>query len=149
MRNALLLLTGLILTIVFLIFCTPIYEWLYFEQAFSQTMYDNNMYLIIAIITVIIVWGFAALFYYFINSVRFARWYNWLLILVIAALISSIVTYYYLDYNFIEAGYDESISVQLTNFTIINLAVTIVLFIIVSFSIRWWSGNCRHTPVPE
>ena len=25
----------------------------------------------------------------------------------------------------------------------------IVLFVIASFAMRWWSSNCRHTPIPE
>jgi len=24
-----------------------------------------------------------------------------------------------------------------------------VLYIIASYSMRWWSSNCRHTPLPQ
>jgi hypothetical protein len=105
------------------------------------------MYLVVAIITVAVAWGFAAIYYYLINSVRFSRWYHWLLALAATVFCAPTVTFIYPNSDFSETGFD--FSDQLVNFSIVNLAVTAVLFVIASYSIRWWSSNCRHTPIPE
>ena len=34
-------------------------------------------------------------------------------------------------------------------FEFVNILWTALLFIVASFSIRWWSSNCRHTPIPQ
>lgn len=44
-------------------------------------MYNENLYLVVAVITAAVAWGGAALFYYVVNSVSFSRWYHWLLTL--------------------------------------------------------------------
>ena len=28
-------------------------------------------------------------------------------------------------------------------------SVAAVTFVIASYSMRWWSSNCRHTPIPQ
>jgi hypothetical protein len=48
---------------------------------------------------------------------------------------------------FTAEGYD--FTGQLGSFCVIDLAVEAVLFIVASFAMRWWSTNCRHTPIPE
>ena len=105
------------------------------------------MYLIVAIVTAIIAWVVAAIYYYAINSVSFARWYHWLIFLGIAVLFAPTVDFVYPNSAFSE--YDYEFTTQLIHFSLLNIVVEAVLFIIASYSIRWWSSNCRHTPIPQ
>ena len=146
-KNLILLIAGLVITLVFLIFSTKIFESLYYEREFSNEMYNQNLYFVVAIVTAIIAWASAGIFYYAINSVSFSRWYHWLVVLGVAVVLSAVINYIYPNNIFTSDGFD--FSAQLFSFCIVNLAVEVVLFIIASFSMRWWSSNCRHTPIPE
>lgn len=147
MKNFGLLITGVVLTILFLLFSTQIYEILYYSQNFSNWMYNNSMYLVIAIVTVLVSWGIAFIYYYLINSVRFDRWYHWLLMLLASILLAPCVDIAYSNSSSSAIGTD--FSSDILNFAIINILVTAIFFIIASFSIRWWSYNCNHTPIPQ
>ena len=146
-KNLILLIAGLVITLVFLIFSTKIFESLYYEREFSNEMYNQNLYFVVAIVTAIIAWASAGIFYYAINSVSFSRWYHWLVVLGVAVVLSAVINYIYPNNIFTRDGFD--FSAQLFSFCIVNLAVEAVLFIVASFSMRWWSSNCRHTPIPE
>lgn len=147
MKNAIFLVTGLVITVLYIVFSMQIYELLYYETEFSQAMYDENMYLAVALITAIVAWAAAAIYYYGINSVSFARWYHWLAVLGVTAVLAPTVDFVYPDSVFTE--YDYEYTVQLMHFSLLNIMVEAVLFIIASYSIRWWSSNCRHTPIPQ
>ena len=84
MKNSILLITGAVITLLFIVLNTLIFEALYYERQFSDEMYNQNLYFVVAIVTVIFAWGLAAVFYYVINSVRFSRWWHWLAVLGVA-----------------------------------------------------------------
>ncbi|MGI6232787.1 MAG: hypothetical protein ACOYJF_08050 [Prevotella sp.] len=147
MKNYLLLILGVVITLLFLLFPSSVFEAGYYEREFSNEMYNENLYLIVAVITVAVAWGMAALFYYVINSVSFSRWYHWLIMLAVASLLAPVITYGHSSSTFDSLGYD--FSSQLFSFCIVDFVLTALLFIIASFSLRWWSRNCRHTPIPE
>ncbi|MFZ1236094.1 MAG: hypothetical protein WAR39_03690 [Prevotella sp.] len=146
-KNTILLITGAVLTLLFIIFSTPLFESLFYEREFSNEMYSANLYLIVAIVTVLVAWSFAGIYYYVINSVSFSRWYHWLMVLVTAMILGPVINYIYPNNIFSADGLD--FSAQLFSFCMVDVIVEAVLFIIASFSIRWWSSNCRHTPIPE
>lgn len=147
MKNAILLIAGIVLTLLFIIFPSQIFETGYYSNDFSNDMYDQGLYIITAIITAAIAWSLALVYYYVINSVSFSRWYHWLIMLAVAAVLSPIVCYAYPNSVFDSLGYDYT--AQLVSFSIVDCVITVILFIIASFSVRWWSSNCRHTPIPE
>lgn len=147
MKHSILLIAGILLTVLFLIFSTPLFESLYYEREFSNEMYNQNLYLTVAIVTAVVAWSLAGIYYYVINSVSFSRWYHWLLMLAGAAVLAPVINYTYPDSIFSDLGYD--FGAQLFSFCMVNLMITAVLFVIASFSVRWWSSNCRHTPIPE
>ena len=151
MKHLVYLITGIVLTIVFFVLATGsafnIYERLYYSQGFNDALYNHNMYPTMALISIAITWGAAAIYYYAINSVKFDRWYHWLAVAAIVTLLVPIACYAYNDAVFASAGLGyigESIVFQLQ-----NLLWTPLLFVIASFSMRWWSSNCRHTPFPQ
>ena len=136
---------GVLLTLAYIFTATSIYDALPFEPDFLNEMYYK--YINIAVSTALTCWIVAAIYYYVINSVRFSRWYHWLLMLLVAVIVAPSISFYYPYAEFSEEGKDYVR--QLLTFNLINVCITIVLFIVASFSIRWWSTNCRHTPLPE
>lgn len=147
MKQSILLIGGAILTLLFILFAAPVFEALYSEREFSNEMYNQGIYLPVSIILALTAWGAAGVFYYVINSVRFSRWYHWLLLLVAVAILTPLATNAYADGIFTDDGY--SFSHQLTSFGMISALIEAALFTVASFAMRWWSSNCRHTPFPE
>lgn len=146
-KNTILLISGIVITLLYIIFSASIVEQLYYEREFSNEMYNMNLYFMNAVITSVMVWALAGLYYYVINSVSFSRWYHWLVMAAVAAVAAPITNTAISSSRFTEQGLDYGS--QLMSLSIINMAIAFVLFVIVSFSIRWWSSNCRHTPIPE
>ena len=147
MRQLILLFTGIILTILFMAFATDLFEMFYYEMQFSNEMYNNGLYFVASLSTAIIAWLCAAIFYYGINSVSFSRWYHWLVMLVIAGIIVTAINVPYLESVFSDNGID--FSKELAVFAVVNIIIECIIYTIASFSMRWWSTNCRHTPIPE
>ena len=147
MKNTILLIAGIALTLAFILAASPAYEALYYERAFSNEMYNNSLYLVVALITAAVAWAAAGTFYYLINSVRFSRWYHWLIVLAVACVAAPVIVYAYADGVFSDLGLN--FSAQLGGFCGVEVLVEALLFIVASFAIRWWSSNCRHTPIPE
>lgn len=147
MKHTILLIAGVVITLLFMLLSASIFEALYYEREFSNEMYNQGLYMTVAIVTAAVAWGLAALYYYVINSVSFSRWYHWLIVLVVASGTAAVIDYVYSNSIFSEEGFD--FSGQLFSFCIVNFILEAILFIVTSFSIRWWSSNCRHTPIPE
>ena len=146
-KNIILLIAGIILSVLFIAFSTPLMESLYYEREFSMDFYNQSLYGLVATIDVAIAWAFAGLFYYVINSVSFSRWYHWLIMLALAAFLSAVAGYVYPNSLFVEQGLDYS--VQLFRFALVNALLAAIVMVVASFAMRWWSSNCRHTPIPE
>ena len=89
----------------------------------------------------------AAIYYYVVNSVSFSRWFHWLIVLGVASVAAPVTSFVICNNAFTAEGYD--FSAQLGGFCVVDLAVEAVLFVVASFAMRWWSSNCRHTPIPE
>ena len=142
-----LLVLGALLSLLFVVFAAQVFEMLYYEREFSNEMFNQGHYTTIGLLVTGVAWALSAVFYYAVNSVSFSRWYHWLIVLAVAAAIVIIVSYIWLDGQFATDGLD--FSGQLFNFVLITMLVEVVAFTIASFSMRWWSSNCRHTPLPE
>lgn len=147
MKNSILLIAGAVVSLLFLLLNTAIFEALYYERQFSNEMYNQNLYFVVAVVTVLVAWVLAAVFYYVINSVRFSRWWHWLCVLGAACVVAPVTCFVLCNNSLSAEGYD--FSAQLFSFCVVDLAVEAVLFVIASFAMRWWSSNCRHTPIPE
>lgn len=144
-RNFILLGIGVVITLLFIILSEKIFEAVYYQGSFSDTMHNNSAYTKIAGIIFVMTWGGAALYYYIINSVRFDRWYHWLATGAATTLLTAVAGYFATK-GFLPEYEDHG---EIFGFTIYVLLFAAVMFIIASFSIRWWSSNCRHTPIPQ
>lgn len=147
MKNKILLLLGVIVTAVVLIVPDHLFEALYFDNEFSNEMYNSHLYLDTALIAAATAWVLAAAYYYLINSVSFSRWYHWLIVLAVAAVVCPTAVYLHVTSVMEEMQLDFSL--QAFRFALTVALVEVVLFVAASFAIRWWSTNCRHTPFPE
>ena len=146
-KKAIYLAIGVIATLIFMIFRVEIFEALYTAPGFSDEMYNHNVYTLIACIDMAVSWCTAAQFYYTINSVKFSRWYHWLAVLALVTLLTPIACYLVNNSIFQEnnLGYGG----DALSFELMNMLIVAVLFTTASFSMRWWSSNCRHTPFPQ
>lgn len=147
-KNTIFLIAGAVATLLFLLLSGTLLDAVFAGQMeFANEMYNENLYTMTALFSAAIAWGLAAVFYYVINSVSFSRWYHWLAVLGVAAVASAVVTYIYCNGVFDTYGVD--FSNELLGYAMLQVAIGAVLFTIASFSMRWWSSNCRHTPIPE
>ena len=139
------LVIGAIVTVLFWIFRVELYEAVYQVNGFSDFMFNNGAYGTVAAITIAMAWGGATIYYYVINSVKFDRWYHWLAMLGIVSVLTPVVCFIVVD-RLLE-GMDYATAAF--TFELYNVLFTALTFVIASFSMRWWSSNCRHTPIPQ
>lgn len=147
MKNSFLLAIGLIVTAAAIALSDTLFEALYFDNEFSNEMYNSHLYFTNILIVAITAWGLAAIYYYIINSVSFSRWYHWLMVLAAAFVICPIASYFHITGTMEEM--QLNFEHQAFHFILTEAFVEAAMFVIASFSIRWWSSNCRHTPFPE
>ncbi len=146
-KKGLYLVLGIVATVAFGVFSSHIYELMFYDNNYSNAMYNYGVYGIMAMITIAIAWGAAALFYYVVNSVKFDRWYHWLAVCAAITVVTPVVCYLVNNSMLESQGLD--LGTQAVDFEIANFIWAPVLFTVASFSMRWWSSNCRHTPIPQ
>jgi len=151
MKRLIFLGIGIALTVLFLVLSYGdsfnIWEQLMYFGDYNNQMYNLGMYSSLGWITVLVPWVAAAVYYYAINSVRFDRWYHWLAVLGVVAVLTPVICYAINDAVFADSGLQyigESIQFEFQ-----TMLFAALMFIVASFSIRWWSSNCRHTPIPQ
>lgn len=138
---------GIAATLMFFVFREEVYSTFYYASGFNDQLWNLGLYNVIALITIGMSWGGAALYYYAINSVRWDRWWHWLAVMAVVVLLTPSICYGVNIHAFTEAGLDYQL--EAISFELSNLIITAVLFVVASFSMRWWSTNCRHTPIPQ
>lgn len=133
----------------------------------TQDFSNPNQFVSIGLITLIISLVVVLLYYYGINHPRFNRWWSWLIMLLITMATSLFFgfgkAYTHLyggrigDCLLYAIGYDnEGQEISRTQqiftphcwgFGFANMIVAILFFIIFSFCFKWWSRNCKHSPI--
>lgn len=142
-KKIIFLLCGLAATALFWFFRVELYDAFELENGFTNRAYQH--YGTIALVTIAMAWGGAAVYYYVINSVKFDRWWHWLATCGVVTVLTPAVCYFVLSR--LLAGSD--FGSQTLAFALHNTLYTALTFVVASFSIRWWSSNCRHTPLPQ
>ena len=145
------LITGIVLSLLFLLssysYDYNLYYSLGYSAGYSNEMLNLQVYPVIAIITLIVAWGGAAIYYYAINSVKFDRWYHWLAVLAVVVVLAPVVCYVYNDAVFKDSNL--AYTGEAIRFEFWTVIFAALFYVIASYSIRWWSSNCRHTPIPQ
>ncbi|MBQ8047678.1 MAG: hypothetical protein IJ196_07120 [Prevotella sp.] len=142
-----LLAIGFVLNVLFVFNSADCYEAIYYEKAFSNKMYNFGIYPYVAsfagLFTVFILFAY----YYIADSVSFSRWFHWLALMIFTMAFIGILTYAFIIH--FQKEIEQSFPMQSVLFSLVQMGVVALLFVIDSFSMRWWSINCRHTPIPE
>ena len=129
------------------IFAT-IFESFYFSSPFSDEIYSESLYAALGISIICISLFCVILFYYGINKPSFSRWYHWLVILLINAILMFCIAFFWPRSTFLALGLDFS-SGKYVIFALINAIVASLFFIFFSSVLRWWSTNAKGTPFPN
>ncbi len=155
----LLLACGLLLTLAFLVLSGEVYQLLplgnpLFTEGledFRYTLRVENWGVSLALITVIVPWTVVVLYYYVINSVRFDRWWHWLLTGVIASVLTAAAGYEYIAMSCdgLEPGLAAEYAGLNALLSVWTAVIASFIYVVASYASRWWSSNCRHTPIPQ
>lgn len=141
-------------------------EYLWGYNCATQIYDGNNLFNAIGLITLLITLLLVIAYYYlpfkFFNHPRSNRWWNWLIILFVAGLINAVIASSWIlsdlfsgaigDCLMFTRDADGNIVSQLIFaadgflFGVSNFIVSSLFFIIISFMIKWWSRNCKHSP---
>lgn len=141
-----LLFVAIAITVLYLIFAEPIITTFYIgSDTFADSMYDYNLYFVLATLMSIVVWAMAALYYWVIDQVRLSSFVWWLLFGIAATAIVPFIFFYYPLGVFVEENLLD-FEPDLVNFAIISLPLTIVYYFIISVCIKSFSTNCSTRP---
>ena len=122
-----------------------LYETIYFSDPFSTDLFQENLYLSLGIIGVVISLFLVISFYFIINRPHFSRWYHWLIMLTINFIIAFVIGIILPRNKFIGLGLDYEISEYIV-FGLMNALITTVFFIIWTYALKWWTGAAKGTP---
>jgi len=142
-------------------------EYLWGYNCNTQDFSNSNLFNSIGTITIGISLLFVLVYYYLpcwgCNHPRFNRWWNWLIMLFIAGIINFLIGYGWTindllngsigDCLMYERDPDGNIISQLIDekdcwlFGLSNLFVSSIFFVLGSLIFKWWSRNCKHSPL--
>ena len=111
---------------------------------FRSELFYQQLTMPLALITVMIPWVIAAMYYYVVDSVHLDRWWHWCIIMVVTGLLTGVSTWQYLI-----SHVDHLYSAHIFSLAGWDALWGACIFILSSYGIRWWSTNCRHTPIPQ
>lgn len=111
----------------------------------------SNIFSIVGIITLALVIIACVTYYYFLNHPRQNRWWKWLLIwlLPIAVLNFTIgfgVTFVDMLSENISSDIADISWLNCLGFGFTNFIISALLFLFISFLIKWGSQNCKYSP---
>ena len=124
----------------------------------SSPQQNSNMFIGIGLTMLLISLGIATIYYYAINHPRLNNWWGWLIFLGLNAIINFIVGWQWVlkDYyegkmvtESITTGIAENLLIDqsdLLAFGVTNMIDSIIAFILISYTIKWWSTNCSRAP---
>lgn len=127
-------------------FFATIYEIIYFQD-FSPAMFSLGLYGPAGITTFLVVFLLVGLYYLPYGSPRFNKWFHWLGLCAIAALLSSVITQNRIIVTFARGGVSDYVSNEpYLWFFLWNFFLGFVLAFLYSLSIKYFSRNCSSTP---
>mgnify|MGYP004682000935 FL=1 len=147
-KDTIYLTAGIVVTVLFWLLRVQLIELVYTAPGYSDNMYNLGIYDTVAMVITAVAWVGAGIYYYVINSVRFDRWWHWLAVLAVVAVLTPVVCYSVNTSVFSDNG-GISYPAETAAFQTATVLYSVLMFVVASFSIRWWSSNCRHTPIPQ
>ncbi len=147
-KDTIYLIAGIVVTVLFWLLRVQLLELVYNAPGYSDNMYNLGIYDTVAMVITAVAWVGAGVYYYVINSVRFDRWWHWLAMLAVVAVLTPVACYSVNVSVFSDNG-GISYPAETAAFQTATVLYSVLMFVVASFSIRWWSSNCRHTPIPQ
>ncbi len=86
------------------------------------------------------------IFYYVLNHPKLNNWWGWSIFLVINAIVNFIIGYQWVKVCCNKAGELGIHDTQLCYFGVSNMLLSILVFFVFSFIVKWWSTNCSRAP---
>jgi len=130
----------------------PFYEgWgLFYLDQFSDDMFKYSLYVPIGLTLILSTSLMLVVYYYAIDHPKFAKWYHWLIWVLLICGINFIVAYY-VSYNELDLIYAQKqqtlpYSTEFFSFSMFNAFWTLMFGLIVSALIKWKSVSCKRTP---
>jgi len=133
------------------------------SQVFDGKNLFNSIGLITAGVSLVFVLAYYYLPLYFFNHPRSNRWWNWLIILLIAGIINFFIAYGWTVNDFLNGNIGDCLMYNRDEqgniiaqhiftsdcwlFGLSNLFVSTLFFIGWSLVFKWWSRNCKHSPL--
>ncbi|MCX6318985.1 MAG: hypothetical protein NTW29_17030 [Bacteroidetes bacterium] len=128
-------------------FFSKLYEVLFRSGTFSDDLYQEGLYSQLGFIALFSAGLLAVFFYYILNRPSFSRWYHWLVIMGVCFVINYILGVIIPRSRF--SSLNISYGSEYWVFALFNGIIACLFFTVVSFTIRWWSRNCKGTPIPN
>lgn len=130
----------------------PLFEgWgLFWLGDFSNDLYNNQLYVPLGLLLIVGAFAWMALYYYVIDHPSFARWYHWLIWLLLFCVLNFIVanhlTFSRLDALYAARGKELPYYVEFSTFGFVAALWAFLWGFIVSLLIKTKSVMCRRTP---
>lgn len=129
----------------------------------STEAYTNpNVYNLVGLITLGISFAIVMLYYYIFNHPRYCKWWSWLITLGVNSVIALFVGYGIVMNRYVNGYIHDCLMYQRDadgnvlsvligegncwGFGIANIIVALIFFVVLSFLLKWWSGNAKHVP---
>jgi hypothetical protein len=128
-------------------FFAKLYEALFKSGTFSDDLFQEQLYSPLGLIALFSALTLAVIFYYVINRPSFSRWYNWLMVMAVCFVINYALGVIIPKNKF--TSLNISYGSEYWTFAIFNALWACIFFTAFSFIIRWWSRNCKGTPIPN
>lgn len=137
------------------------YLWGY--ECATNAFNNPNLFNIIGVIAIVITLIFTLIYYYAIRHPRFTGWGSWLIVMAVVGLINFSIGYAWTNNDLLNGKIGsclvhqlnqngDVISTQISSinclmFGFVNLLVSIILFVIFSFALKWWSKHAKYSPI--
>lgn len=128
----------------------------------TQAYTNPNIFNLVGLITLGISFVIVMLYYYIFNHPRYCKWWSWLITLGINSLIALFIGYGVVVNKYVNGYIHDSLIYQRDEegsilavligdghcwgFGVANIFVAMMFFIVLSFLLKWWSGNAKHIP---
>jgi amino acid transporter len=142
-------------------------EYLWGYNCLTQVYSGKNLFNSIGLITAVVSLAFVLAYYYLplylFNHPRSNRWWNWLIILLIAGIINFFIGYWWTINDFLNGNIgdcliytrDEQENIIAQHifksdcriFGLSNFIISTIFFVGWSMMLIWWSRNCKHSPL--
>jgi len=129
----------------------------------TETYADSNLYNLVGLVTFLITMAIVVGYYYVLNHPRYCTWWSWLIVLVVNSLIALFVGYGIVMKKYVDGYIHDSLinqrdevgnivrvligEIDCWGFGVANAFVAMIFFVVLSFTLKWWSSSAKHVPI--